>query len=139
MKCFFRMFNQRARRVQPVHLPSSPGVWRCRTNADVPSLWQCYQLQGLHWQSHQSKQMLWLCQLRQSGYEWLSDWNETRTQVVLIRTIFLFACTVFSHKSDEYLPVLKLIVILLSKWTSSVFIHINQATFTSYSSLTGIF
>ena len=38
-----RVLHQRARREQPVHLPPPSGVWRRRTNADVPSFWPCDQ------------------------------------------------------------------------------------------------
>jgi len=35
-------------RKQPLHLPPSPGIWRCGADADVSSLRQCYQLKGVY-------------------------------------------------------------------------------------------
>ncbi|XP_077778191.1 CUGBP Elav-like family member 5 isoform X3 [Podarcis muralis] len=55
----------RPRRMQPFHLPPPPGVWRQRTHADVPSLWEHHLLQSFHGPRNKPEQMFRLCEFRQ--------------------------------------------------------------------------
>ena len=58
-----RLLHKWAGGLQPFYLPPASRVRRCRTDADVPSIWQRHQFQSLYWPSNQPKQVLWLRQL----------------------------------------------------------------------------
>lgn len=49
----------RTRGCQFVHLPPAAGVWGPRSSADVYAFWKHGLCQSLHWQTDQSKQVLW--------------------------------------------------------------------------------